>query len=292
MGLSSQTRRQKRHTSTENKLSAEYRPVFDIPFDHLDSRLEKYGISVDRQGSVTRLIGPHGILFAKREGNSTHFERRLGGDTQVVLDALAVEYGIEIVDENDYRFWGFSTRAEMIASRAKALDWTQFWILVEGPALSDAQFAKDWLQAAIDADQMLEQIFEQNPELRKCIPRREIGFAPSARAFIGMWLEEKGTVSVSLVTNRWVNTLSVMAGIGFFTLTGGRYQLTIPRHLDLEKIVDALRSLAATEDEEELFYPHRLLVTMTHSETENWKEKLDSMNSLHRLADRNALLAE
>ena len=45
------------------------------------------------------------------------------------------------------------------------------------------------------------------------------------------------------------------------------------------------------EDEEGLFYPHRLLVTMTLSETESWKERLGSMTLQQRLADRDALLA-
>ena len=147
-------------------MSAEYRPVSILPFDLLDDRLEKYGISVDRKGSVTCLIGPHGVLVAKPEGNSTHFERSLGVDTQVVLDALALEYGIEIVDEDDLRFWGFSSVAEMTASREKALCWNDLWILVEGPAVSDAQFAVNWLQAALDADRILEHLFEQYPDLR------------------------------------------------------------------------------------------------------------------------------
>jgi hypothetical protein len=273
-------------------MSAEYRPVYDLPFDLLDGRLEKYGISVDQQGRVTRLIGPHGVLIARPEGNSTHFERSLGVDTEVVLDALAVEYGIEIVDENDLRFWGFSSEAEMIASRAKALSWNDLWILVEGPAVSDARFAIDWLQAALDADRILEQLFEQHPDFRKCIPRREIGFATSALAFMGMWLEGEGVFSISLVRDCRANIFSMMAGLGFFTLTGGRYQLTMPVDLKVEKIVDAMRSLSATEDEEGSFYPHRLLVTMSLPETDNWKEKLTSMKLQERLADRDALLAE
>lgn len=230
-------------------------------------------------------------MVAKPEGNSTHFERGLGVDTQVVLDALALEYGIEIVDEDDLRFWGFSSKAEMIASREKALCWNDLWILVEGPAVTDAQFAVNWLQAALDADRKLEHLFEQYPDLKKCRPRREMPFASSALAFIGTWLKERGAFSFSLVRDRRANIFSVMAGIGLFTLTGGRYQLTIPGHLEAEKIVDALRSLAATEEEGGLFYPHRLLVTMTLSETDSWKERLGSMTLQQRLADRDALLA-
>ena len=55
-------------------MSAEYRPVFAIPFRDIDKRLEKYGIKVDMSGQITRLTGPNGTLFAKPEGGSTHFE--------------------------------------------------------------------------------------------------------------------------------------------------------------------------------------------------------------------------
>jgi hypothetical protein len=95
-------------------MSAEYRPVFCIPFQAIDERLEKYGIKVEFRGATTYLIGPFGTLFAEQEGSSTHFERSLGVDTQAVLDAIETEYGVEIVDENDHRFWGFSSEEQMM----------------------------------------------------------------------------------------------------------------------------------------------------------------------------------
>ena len=38
-------------------MSAEYRPVFAIPFRDIDKRLEKYGIKVDMSGHITTLTG-------------------------------------------------------------------------------------------------------------------------------------------------------------------------------------------------------------------------------------------
>ena len=64
------------------------------------------------------LTGPNGILFATPEGGSTHFESRLGVDTEAVLNAIRIEYGIEIVDEDDPRFWGFASWDEMKSQRA------------------------------------------------------------------------------------------------------------------------------------------------------------------------------
>src|SRR6478736_5896972 len=95
-------------------MSAEYRPVYEIPFRNSDESLEKYGIRVELHGATTGLVGAHGTLFARPEGNSTHFERGVGVDTQAVLDAIETEYGITIVDENDHRFWGFASHNDML----------------------------------------------------------------------------------------------------------------------------------------------------------------------------------
>src|SRR4051794_23189699 len=94
-------------------MSAQYRPEYEIPFHSIDKRLEKHGIEVQHRGAVTYLIGPLGTLFATPEGSSTHFERALTVDTHGVIDALEMEYGTKIVDENDHRFWGFSSLEEM-----------------------------------------------------------------------------------------------------------------------------------------------------------------------------------
>lgn len=87
-------------------MSAEFRPVSPISFKVIDKRLEKYGIRVDLSGATTALIGPHGTLFATPEGNSTHFECKLGVDVQIMLDMIETKYGMPVVDENDHRFWG------------------------------------------------------------------------------------------------------------------------------------------------------------------------------------------
>lgn len=71
-------------------MSAEYRPVFAIPFRDIDKRLEKHGIKVDMSDHAVRLTGPNGTLVATPEGDggSTHFERNLRADTEAVLNAI------------------------------------------------------------------------------------------------------------------------------------------------------------------------------------------------------------
>jgi hypothetical protein len=126
-------------------MSHEYRTLEPLPFCSLDKRLEKLGIVVEMGAKVTSLIGPNGVLFARPEGNSTHFECGFGVDTQAVLDAIKKEYGVTILDEDDPRFWGFSNWEDM---RRKREAMEQRNILVEGPSNRDARFAVAWLSAA------------------------------------------------------------------------------------------------------------------------------------------------
>jgi len=60
----------------------------------------------------------------------------------------------------------------------------KFWILVEGPAPGDAQFAAQWLQSALRADRILQNEFSTHPDFRPNIERIEIAayieFASSA----------------------------------------------------------------------------------------------------------------
>jgi hypothetical protein len=285
-------------------MSAEYRPVRDIPFRTIDERLERYGIKLEYCGAVTELIGPFGILFAKPEGNSTHFERHLGVDTDAVLDALQREYGIEIVNEDDHRFWGFATMDEMNASfkkvaiaRSRSEELCGIhWILVEGPCSGDAEFTYRWLQSAIEADRLLQHHFHEDPGFRSSVSRLEIAcnieFATSAMAFIRMWLERGDTFSFDLIDSEWAEIGFVMAAVGFFSQTGDRYQMTIPKHLTLNRIKEVLLQLANTEDADSVLHPEHHLATTTREEAQEWKKRLSAMPRQQRVADRDALLAE
>jgi hypothetical protein len=279
-------------------MSAEYRPVSAIPFHVIDKRLEKYGMKVEHHGAVTALIGPLGTLFATPDGNSTHFERKFDVDTQAVLDAIEREYGIEIVDENDHRFWGFASHDDLLEACCRPGRPTKIsprsWVLIEGPSIGDAEFAKQWLEVALKADQAMEAYFKEHSAFRQSIQRVEIAslveFAPSAMAFVRMWLSNIGVFAIDLFDCLEAELFSVMAAAGFFTRTGQRYQMTIPERIDVLTMRDALLQLAETEDEHYFLHPERLSVTLTNREAENWKCRLEGMDWRQRLADREALL--
>src|SRR3954452_4989698 len=112
-------------------MSAEYRPVSDLPFLGIDKRLEKYGIQVEQRGAVTILISPFGRLCVKPEGGSAYFE----GD-RAVIDVLEREYGIAMVNEDDHRFWGFASLEEMKTEFRRPRSY-QTLVVVEGPSIAD-----------------------------------------------------------------------------------------------------------------------------------------------------------
>jgi hypothetical protein len=77
--------------------------------------------------------------------------------------------------------------------------------------------------------------------------------------------------------------------MGFFVLTGQRYQMVIPTRLTLRKVMKAMR-LAKTEDEESYLHPEYIITTMPYAEAKAWQSRLRGMDETHRVADRLLLL--
>jgi hypothetical protein len=218
-------------------------------------------------------------LCARPEGNSTHFERSLFVDTQAVLDAIEKEYSVTIVDEDDPRFWGFSTWDDM---RRQREEMEQRKILVEGPCTRDARFAVAWLSSAIELDQRWNECLNGSVK----ILRVEV----SAMEFVQRWLEGNGVFSLYLHRGMMAETLLVMAELGFLTLTGNRYQMTLPGAITKANVRRALFRLIEIQDEHELAHLENLFAMLSESEVENWMDRLKSMDLTERLGDRNLLL--
>jgi hypothetical protein len=98
-------------------MSTHYRPLPDIPFAQLfDGRLEKYGIKEEIAANSTEgrryLTGRDGFLQVLQEENGTCTFTRRGCVPWSIFDALTEEFEIELVSENDHRYWGFATAEE------------------------------------------------------------------------------------------------------------------------------------------------------------------------------------
>jgi hypothetical protein len=262
-------------------MSAEYRTLEPLPFCSLDKRLEEHGITVEMGAKVTKLTVPNGVLFARPEGDSTHFECRFGVDALTILEVIEKEYGITILDEDDPRFWGFSSWDDMRQQR-EALK--QRNILIEGPLIRNARFAVAWLSSAIELDQKWNERW--NAPLMMLIGT----FEASAMEFAKQWLAGNGVFSVNLRQNAMAETLLVMIELGFFTLTGNRYQMTLPDPITTADVRRALFRMIEIQDQHELADLENLFSILSEAEAQGWIDRISNMDSDERLTDRNLLL--
>jgi hypothetical protein len=179
-------------------------------------------------------------------------------------------------------------------SNQSSLHRTKTVVLVEAPEWGDAEFYGQWLLAAAKALELLHQAKNDDPKFRAQIETLEcvqcIDFGILATVFLSQ-LVNKEFYSFSVKTNSddlWEFTL--MADMGFFTLTGDRYQMTLPTNLDITAIKKAHLRLAETEDEDWIHHPERLVVAMPSSRARMYQRLLRDMSQTQRLADRRALL--
>ena len=126
-------------------------------------------------------------------------------------------------------------------------------VLVEGPSWGDADFYGRWLLGAAKANELLQNAKNSDAEFLKTIETLEfvqmIDFGIEATLFIARLTEEFYCFIVDADAVD-LSEFVLMAEMGFFTLTGDRYQMTVPPSLDLERVKHAHLKLAGTEDED------------------------------------------
>jgi hypothetical protein len=171
------------------------------------------------------------------------------------------------------------------------LDRTETVVLVEAPEWGDAKFYGQWLLDAAKANELLHQAKNDDPEFRARIDTLEIirllDFGIMATVFLSQ-LVDKDTFSVQTDSMN-LTEFMLMAEMGFFTLTGDRYQMTLPINLDMIALKKAHLKLAETDDEDWI-HPERLVVAMPNSRAQMYQRLLRDMSQPQRLADRRALL--
>ena len=84
---------------------------------------------------------------------------------------------------------------------------------------------------------------------------------------------------------------AMMIDLGLLTLTGNRYQMSIPaQEPDISTVRRAALKLVETGDDNSTAYPERFISAMCRLEAEQWQRRLSLMTEDHRAADRIALL--
>jgi hypothetical protein len=167
------------------------------------------------------------------------------------------------------------------------------YILVEGPSWGDAEFYGRWLLDAAKVNQLLQQAKRDDPDFRKAIDALEmvrcLDFGIMATVFVSQFTDKKFHTFVVNANSVDLIEFVLMAEMGFFALTGDRYQMTTPSNLDMDKVKQAHLKLARTEDEDWI-HPERLVVDIPYARATTYQRLLNDMNQEQRLADRRLLL--
>ena len=172
---------------------------------------------------------------------------------------------------------------------------TEPYILVEGPRWGDAEFYGKWLLAAAKAEALWKEAVN-DPSFEKQIELMTVLYIPdfSIGATVLLSRFEKDLFSITVgLTNEDVevfNEFAMMFELGFFVLTGERYQMVIPTKLNMGKVKRAALKFARTEDADGVLHPEYLVATMSYARAQEWQTRLRQMDENHRCADRLLLL--
>jgi hypothetical protein len=109
-----------------------------------------------------------------------------------------------------------------------------------------------------------------------------------------VWQLQENLVSFMIRINgaEEIEEFAMMVGMGFFVLTGQRYQMVIPARLNMAKVKSAVLKFVQTEDEEYCLHPEYLVATMPYAEAKAWQKRLRDMDEAHRCADMLLLLGD
>jgi hypothetical protein len=165
-------------------------------------------------------------------------------------------------------------------------------VLIEGPKWADAKVYGNWLLAAAKAEALWKQALK-DPVFAKKIERLLVCFMPDfsigATIMLAHLTEEFVAFSLQLDSEEG-DEFVMMAEMGFFALTGERYQMVIPKKLSVDVVKSAALKYARTEDAEYELHPEYLVVSMPKAKALRWQKRLLRMDANRRCVDRITLL--
>ena len=166
-------------------------------------------------------------------------------------------------------------------------------ILVEGPAWGDADFYGHWLLEAAKAQRLLDQAKRDDAAFREALDTTVeichcLDYGIMATVLLSQFAKNKQfqTFTVDIAYFDPID-FTLMVEMGFFVLTGDRYQMALPQNLNIEFVKQAHLKLAGTEL---WIHLERLIVAIPHARATQFQRLLGEMNQDQRLADRRLLL--
>jgi hypothetical protein len=169
-------------------------------------------------------------------------------------------------------------------------------VLIESPGWRDASFYGKWLLAAAEAQRLWREAVQCDCEFRSRIERLEVVsivlLGNEALKVIGELAKNDICTLIVRVDTELGDSVALLARMGFFALTGERYQMILPSGVNAEIVKGAALALAATEDDKYEIHPERLARIMPLSSAQRWQSRLQQMDEQQRLADRDILLSD
>jgi hypothetical protein len=168
--------------------------------------------------------------------------------------------------------------------------------LIEGAEFGDANFYGKWLLAAAKAEALWKMIQSDKQFtilLGGDIPDLGVG----AIFFLAGIKKHCCIVSLrrtdDMVEFPIMVEFVLLAALGFFTLAGDRYLMTLPaQDLDIDVLRMTASRICETEGDDYLIHPEQIITAMPRLHAEQWNERLWAMNEEQRCADRAVFLED
>lgn len=213
-----------------------YRTVPAVLFAGLEDALAKYGIG---SSSITlssmTLIGASGTVVARMEQGYVDFTRACG-DVRDIFEAIEAAFGTSVLDEDDWDLW--CRNNGLVPAKHPCS------LLIEGPPISDARIACNWVKRIQDVDDALqahpETKFLLDGEVRLVPPRLLLSCAMD---FLPDWFARDGVFHVNMAYTQHTVAIRMMVAVGFLRNCGVRYQMTLPEEVDAQAIARNIREL-------------------------------------------------
>lgn len=167
------------------------------------------------------------------------------------------------------------------------------YVLVEGPMWGDAEFYGKWLLAAAQANALWNEAikdfsFAKQVDRLMVVSIPEFGIG--ATSMLSKLAKNFNSFAIQLHGEEVELYFVMMVEMGFFALTGQRYQMVIPAQLNMDAVKSAALKFAQTEDEECFLHAEHLIASMPYTQAKKWQTRLCQMDEDHRCADRVLLL--
>jgi hypothetical protein len=167
-------------------------------------------------------------------------------------------------------------------------------ILVEGPAWGDADFYGHWLLEAVKAQRLLNQAKRDDAAFQEALEIAAefdhcLNYGILATFYVSQFAKDD-QLQAFIVDIPYFDLIdfAFMVEMGFFVLTGDRYQMVLPQNLDMELVKRAHLKFAGPEED---WIPlERSIVAIPHASATQFQRLLGEMNQDQRLADRRLLL--